>query len=175
MEYSFLESSGELVPARVRQLAVERNLHGDDRWDPSPSSIRRIIHCKVGAPEITGFSANRPNVVGNPNSGPRTPQEWFNVSAFQQLAPDPLGRFQVFGNEGRNVVAGPGYVNWDFSVFKNIKVSESKDIQFRGELFNLLNHTNFRLPVSDISSPNFGQIQTDVSPRVIQVALKFLF
>ena len=128
-----------------------------------------------GAPEITGFSANRPNVVGNPNSGPRTPQEWFNVSAFQQLAPDPLGRFQVFGNEGRNVIAGPGYVNWDFSVFKNIKVTESKDIQFRGELFNLLNHTNFRLPVSDISSPNFGQIQTDVSPRVIQVALKFLF
>jgi hypothetical protein len=54
-------------------------------------------------------------------------------------------------------------------------VTESKDIQFRGELFNLLNHTNFRLPVSDISSPNFGQIQTDVSPRVIQVALKFLF
>ena len=128
-----------------------------------------------GAPEITGFSANRPDVVGNPNSGPRTPQEWFNVGAFQQLAPDPLGRFQVFGNEGRNVIAGPGYVNWDFSVFKNIKVTESKDIQFRGELFNLLNHTNFRLPVSDISSPNFGQIQTDVSPRVIQVALKFLF
>jgi hypothetical protein len=40
-------------------------------------------------PEITGFSANRPNVIGNPNSGPRTPQEWFNVSAFQQLQPDP--------------------------------------------------------------------------------------
>ena len=129
-----------------------------------------------GAPEITGFSANRPNVVGNPNSGPRTPQEWFNVSAFQQLAPDPLGRVQVFGNEGRNVVAGPGYVNWDFSVFKNITSDRvERSIQFRGELFNLLNHTNFRLPVSDISSPNFGQIQTDVSPRVIQLALKFLF
>jgi hypothetical protein len=39
-------------------------------------------------------------------------------------------------------------------------------------LFNLLNHTNFRLPVSDIESPTFGQIQSDVSPRVIQVALK---
>jgi hypothetical protein len=44
-----------------------------------------------------------------------------------------------------------------------------------GELFNLLNHTNFHLPVSDIESPTFGQIQSDVSPRVIQVALKFLF
>ncbi len=127
------------------------------------------------APEITGFSANRPNVVGNPNDGPRTPQEWFNVKAFQQLQPDPLGRFQVFGDEGRNVVEGPRYFNWDFSAFKNIRVTESKEFQFRGELFNLLNHTNFRLPVSDISSPNFGQIQQDVGPRVIQVALKFLF
>jgi outer membrane receptor protein involved in Fe transport len=128
-----------------------------------------------GAPEITGFSANRPNLVGNANSGPRTAQEWFNINAFQKLAPDPLGRFQVFGDEGRNVVAGPGYVNWDFSAFKNIQLTESKEFQFRGELFNLLNHTNFRLPVSDISSPNFGQIQQDVGPRVIQVALKFLF
>ena len=127
------------------------------------------------APEITGFSANRPNLIGNPNSGPRTPQEWFNVGAFQQLQPDPLGRFEVFGDEGRNVVQGPGYVNWDLSAFKNIRVAESKELQFRGELFNVLNHTNFRLPVSDIESPTFGQIQSDVSPRVIQVALKFLF
>jgi outer membrane receptor protein involved in Fe transport len=127
------------------------------------------------APEISGFSSNRPNVIGNPNSGPRTAAEWFNVSAFQQLQPDPLGRFEVFGNEGRNAVEGPGYVNWDFSAFKNIRVTESKEFQFRGELFNVLNHTNFRLPVSDIESPTFGQIQSDVSPRVIQVALKFLF
>ena len=127
------------------------------------------------APEITGFSANRPNLIGNPNSGPRTPQEWFNVAAFQQLQPDPQGRFEVFGDEGRNAVRGPGYVNWDFSAFKNMRLTESMKLQFRGELFNLLNHTNFRLPVSDIESPTFGEIQSDVSPRVIQVALKFLF
>ena len=127
------------------------------------------------APEITGFSANRPNVIANPNSGPRTAQEWFNVNAFQQLQPDPLGRFEVFGDEGRNAVQGPGYVNWDASAFKSIRLAESKELEFRGELFNLLNHTNFRLPVSDIESPTFGQIQSDVSPRVIQVALKFLF
>jgi|HubBroStandDraft_1064217.scaffolds.fasta_scaffold00102_10 outer membrane receptor protein involved in Fe transport len=127
------------------------------------------------APEITGFSANRPNVIGNPNSAPRTAAEWFNVGAFQQLQPDPLGRFEVFGDEGRNAVQGPGYVNWDFSAFKNITLTESKELQFRGELFNVLNHVNFRLPVSDIESPTFGQIQQDVGPRVIQVALKFLF
>jgi hypothetical protein len=54
-------------------------------------------------------------------------------------------------------------------------VTEGKEFQFRGELFNFLNHTNLRLPVSDIASPNFGVVQSDVGPRVIQVALKFLF
>src|ERR1700691_5420095 len=127
------------------------------------------------APEITGFSANRPNVTGNPISGPRTPQEWFNEGAFQKLEPDPLGRVEVLGDEGRNAVEGPGYVNWDFSAFKNFRLTESKEVQFRGELFNFLNHTNLQLPVSDIESPTFGQIQSDISPRVIQVALKFLF
>ena len=127
------------------------------------------------APEISGFSSNRPNVIGNPNSGPRTAAEWFNVNAFQRIIQDPNSPVEQFGNEGRNAVVGPGYANWDVSAFKNIWVTESKELQFRGELFNVLNHTNFRLPVSDIESPTFGQIQADVSPRVIQVALKFLF
>lgn len=73
------------------------------------------------------------------------------------------------------MIAGPGYMNWDFSVFKNMVVREGKDVQFRAELFNFLNHTNFRPPVSDISSPSFGQVQSDISPRVVQLALKFLF
>ena len=127
------------------------------------------------APEISGFSSNRPNVVGNPNSGPRTAAQWFNVSAFQRITQDPNSPAEQFGNEGRNSVEGPGYVNWDFSAFKNIRLTESRELQFRGELFNVLNHTNFRFPVSDIESPTFGQIQSDVSPRVIQAALKFLF
>jgi hypothetical protein len=127
------------------------------------------------APEISGFSSNRPNVVGNPNSGPRTAAEWFNTKTFHAIVQDPNSPVQQFGNEGRNAVEGPGYVNWDFSAFKNIRLTESKQLQFRGELFNVLNHTNFRLPVSDIESANFGEIQSDVSPRVIQVALKFLF
>ena len=127
------------------------------------------------APEITGFSANRPNLAGDPNSGPRTPQEWLNKAAFQRITPDPNSPVQQFGNEGRNVVQGPGYANWDFSAVKNIRVMEGKELQFRGELFNFLNHTNLRLPNSDISSPTFGEIHSDLGPRVIQVALKFLF
>jgi hypothetical protein len=126
------------------------------------------------APEITGFSAFRPNLVGNPNSGPQTVQEWFNVNAFQRLdlSTTPAG---VYGSEGRNVVQGPGLAQWDFSAFKNIRLTESKNLQFRAEFFNIFNRTNFRLPSSDISSPTFGQIQAALQPRLIQFALKLLF
>lgn len=123
-----------------------------------------------GAPEITGFQANRPNLVGNPNSGPKTPGEWFNTAAFAKVT-EP----GTLGTAGRNIVQGPGYANWDFSALKNFKVTESTQFQFRAEFFNILNHTNLRLPDSDISSPNFGMIQAAQNPRLIQFALKFLY
>ena len=125
------------------------------------------------APEITGFSANRPNLVGDPNSGPQTVQEWFNVNAFQRL--NPVTQAGQFGTAGRNIVQGPGLQEWDFSIFKNIPMAESKQLQFRAEFFNVFNHANFRLPDSDISSPTFGQIQEALPPRLVQLALKFLF
>lgn len=131
------------------------------------------VSLQGGAPEISGFSGNRPDVVGNPNSGPRTPQEWFNVSAFQRL--DPVAQAGQFGNEGRNTVRGPGYQQWDFSAFKNIQFRESRTLQFRAEFFNIFNHANFRLPNNDISSPNFGVISEARPGRLVQLALKFLF
>jgi len=130
-----------------------------------------------GAPEISGFSANRPNLVAgqNPNSGPKTTTAWLNASAFERITPDPNSPVQQFGTAGRNIAQGPGYANWDFSVFKNIPVMEGKEFQFRAEFFNFLNHTNFRLPDSDISSPTFNQILAAQPPRLIQLALKFQF
>lgn len=135
------------------------------------------------APEISGFSAQRPNIVSNPfTPGPvaanpncvapaqtRTAAYWFNPCAFVEAATG------TFGDEGRNAVQGPGYSNWDFAALKDIPITERDRLEFRAELFNFLNHTNLRLPVLDIQSPNIGQIQQDVSPRVIQLALKFLF
>jgi hypothetical protein len=129
-----------------------------------------------GAPEITGFSANRPNLIGDPNSGPHTAARWFNTSAFQRVSFDPNSPVQQFGNAGRNIVQGPGYANWDFSAFKNISIGESKQLQFRAEFFNLLNHTNLRLPNSDISNrKTFGTITEALPPRLTQLALKFMF
>jgi hypothetical protein len=130
-----------------------------------------------GAPEITGFSANRPNLVGgkSPNSGPGTVGAWLNANAFARITPDPNSPVQQFGSEGRNVALGPRYTNWDFAASKNFRLTESKDLQFRAELFNILNHTNFHLPNSDISSPTFNQILAAEPPRLVQFALKFMF
>ena len=129
------------------------------------------------APEISGFFSNRPNLVPgqNPNSGPRTAHAWLNRNAFQQITQDPNSPVQQFGSAGRNIAQGPGYANWDFSAFKDIRVSEGKNLQFRAEFFNFLNHTNLRLPDSDISSPTFNQILTALPPRLVQLALKFAF
>jgi hypothetical protein len=127
------------------------------------------------APEISGFFSNRPNVVANPNDGPTTTSAWLNPNAFQRITQDPNSPVQQFGTAGRNIAQGPGYTDWDFSLFKNIPVGESKDIQFRAEFFNLLNHTNFRNPDSDMNSQTFNQILEAQPPRLIQFALKFTF
>ena len=130
-----------------------------------------------GAPEITGFSANRPNLVAgqNPNAGPRTVGAWLNANAFARITPDPNSPVQQFGTEGRNAALGPRYANWDFAASKTIHVTESKEFEFRAEFFNVLNHTNFHLPNSDISSPTFNHILAAEPPRLLQFALKFLY
>jgi hypothetical protein len=64
---------------------------------------------------------------------------------------------------------------WDFSALKNFKFTESKNLQFRAEFFNIFNHANFWVPVNDLNSPNAGQIQTSQPGRLVQLALKFLF
>jgi hypothetical protein len=70
---------------------------------------------------------------------------------------------------------GPGFTPWDFSALKNIHLTESKTMQFRGEFFNLFNHPNFGLPGNDLNSPTAGKILSAAPPRLVQLALKFLF
>jgi hypothetical protein len=125
------------------------------------------------APEITGFSSSRPNVVSDPNDRPHTPNEWVTRNAFQQLT--PAANPGQFGNEGRNAVRGPGLATVDFSLFKNFPVTERSRVQLRAEAFNLLNHPNFMLPQNDIASPEFGQILQAAPPRLLQLAVKWIF
>lgn len=138
------------------------------------------VSAQGGAPEISGFPSDRPDLFGNPTQGTcangaraGTPNCWFNPGAFQRL--DPVTQIGQFGNAGRNIVTGPGVQQWDFSALKNFKFTESKTLQFRAELFNIFNHANFGVPVNDMNSPNVGQIQTSRPGRLVQFALKFLF
>jgi len=135
------------------------------------------VSVQGGASEITGFSANRPNLVPgqDPNDGSHSSNAWLNASAFQPITQDPNSPVQQFGTAGRNIAIGPAYRNWDFSAFKTFRVAEGKQLQFRAELFNVLNHANYRLPDSDISSPTFNHIQAAQDPRLVQFALKFLY
>jgi hypothetical protein len=94
---------------------------------------------------------------------------------YNQFSDPPLGSF----NNGtpRSVCCGPGLEDWDFSVHKKILLSESKYFQFRGEIFNVFNHTNFSNPDGHYSDgPGlFGKITQVGDPRLVQFALKFFF
>ena len=82
----------------------------------------------------------------------------------------------TFGNEGRNVVNGPGLNNEDLSIFKAFHVDEKRQLQFRTEFFNALNHPQFALPGATFGTAQFGQISaTSHDPRDIQMSLKFLW
>jgi hypothetical protein len=93
----------------------------------------------------------------------------------------------TFGNAGRNIVVGPGFRNFDFSVLKNTKIGESSNLQLRAEFFNITNHPNFALPSNILAAPNFGTLfqtpdaaQNNVGlgsggARLIQLAVKLNF
>ncbi len=97
---------------------------------------------------------------------------WFNPNDFQ----DPqLGHFNI-GTQ-RSICCGPGLDQWDFSVHKKIAITEDKYFQFRAEIFNIFNHTNFYNPDGHFSDgPTlFGKITQAQDPRLVQFALKFMF
>ncbi|HLN01637.1 MAG TPA: TonB-dependent receptor [Bryobacteraceae bacterium] len=80
------------------------------------------------------------------------------------------------GNLGRNTFTGPGWYNLDFSLVKDTKITESKQIQFRAEFFNILNHATFATPGASIGNPSFGiSTGTATTERQLQFALRFMF
>ncbi|MDP9159068.1 MAG: TonB-dependent receptor, partial [Acidobacteriota bacterium] len=105
------------------------------------------------------------------------------------LAPGDLSCFNLRGNAGRNILIGPGLTELDFSVFKNnyIKsISERFNVQFRAEIFNILNHANFAPPVTPDNSDIFDGTgaptgvsgllsRTTTTAREIQFAIKVIF
>lgn len=137
------------------QLSYNPSNTGDTK-DP----VRPFVN-----PAFTG-----PVILGNPN-------QWFNPAAF--LAPPNNSGF--YGNLGRDTLIGPGLATWDFSLLKNTRIREGLNLQFRAELFNLLNHANFNTPNAVVFtptgvSPTAGVItSTSTTSRQIQLGLKLLW
>jgi outer membrane receptor protein involved in Fe transport len=79
------------------------------------------------------------------------------------------------GNLGRNAFRGPSFKSVDLGLFKNTKIKENLNLQFRAEAFNLFNRVNLFNPVGDLGSPRFGQSVASFAPRQVQFGLKVIF
>ena len=127
--------------------------------------------------QALGFEGLRPDVLRNPNlpRSDRTLTRYFDSGAFSK------SRFtgshgHDLGDAGRNLVRGPGFVNLDFSLLRDVRIKERATLQLRGEFFNLANTPHFANPNSDMSTGNFGSItQTVGNPRIIQFGAKIKF
>lgn len=126
---------------------------------------------------LTGTNADLPNY--DPSLGPlkgdhnpRHGSPYFNTTLFTQ---EPLGQF---GTSRRRFFHGPGLNNTDLALLKEFSFAESRKLQFRAEAFNVFNHTQFQTPSGNWNSSGvggFGYVTAANDPRIMQVALKFLF
>jgi len=95
---------------------------------------------------------------------------WFDTSAFVE---SDLG---TIGNAKRTICCGPPINNFDFGLHKVFSIDENKHFEFRTEIFNLFNHTQFNNPDGNITDgTDFGRIKRAREPRQVQFALKFFF
>jgi hypothetical protein len=118
-----------------------------------------------------GFTTQRPNVIADPalRAGERTPDRWFNTAAFATA-----NQFTI-GSASRNPVRGPSYHDVDLAAIRRVGFEGERAIEFRLEVFNLLNTTNFGAPAAQLGPASFGTITTALDPRVVQMAAKFWF
>lgn len=133
----------------------------------------------------TGENQDRVNLVGDPFANVPV---LTNTTAVQYLNPAAFAKpaAGTFGNLGRDAIYGPGFASVDFSVFKRIPITERISAEFRAEIFNLFNGTNWANPTATLSSSSFGQLTSTFSngsapglgigePRNTQLALKILW
>jgi hypothetical protein len=136
---------------------------------------------------LSPAGGNRPDLVkpGVLPQNNRYPDAAFDVTWFAQA---PAGRA---GTSGRNQYYGPGLHNHDVALSKEFPLKEQVRLQFRADVFNLFNHTNFANPISDLNNANFGKIAQTLGaatsnsigvsggpvggPRLIQLSLRLQF
>ena len=123
-------------------------------------------------PNTNGAGGSRPDVNGDPvlPSDERSISHWFDTTVFSR--PNEIR----FGNAGRNILFGPGRVNFDLSVFKHFPFGERFRLELSGEVFNIWNTPQFGLPNATIGSATAGTISSTVgNPRQIQVGARLEF
>jgi Carboxypeptidase regulatory-like domain len=173
-----------------RGQAFANALHGWSNGLVSGWSVASIVTLQSGFPFTPQLSYN-PSNDGDTTNPVRPfvnpdfkspvilgkPAQWFNPNAF--LQPPPNSGF--YGNLGRNTLIGPGLATWDFSVIKDTAIHEHLSLQFRAEIFNLLNRANFNTPNLIVFTPSgvsgtAGAItSTSTTSRQVQFALKLLW
>jgi hypothetical protein len=121
--------------------------------------------------DVGSTTTSRPDLIRNPDLpvDQRTPQRWFDTGAF--VTPPPF----KYGNAGRSTILGPGYINLDLSVLRSFQITERSQLEFRFEMFNSLNHTNFGLPGLNFGTSTFGVIGSAYESRDLQLGLKLYF
>jgi hypothetical protein len=120
--------------------------------------------------DVPSYANNGTSLYQNKN--PRKGLPYFTPGFFQ---PEPLGQV---GNAMRRYFSGPGLDNYDMALLKSTAITESTKLQFRAEAFNVFNHTQFKNPnglVNNTGQGGFGYVTSAQDPRIMQVALKFLF
>jgi outer membrane receptor protein involved in Fe transport len=130
----------------------------------------------VLATSVSNAGASRPDRLKSGKIENPTLERFFDTSFNTPGAAWANPAQYTYGNSGRNILYGPRRVNFDFSVYKEIAVTERVRAQFRSEFFNLFNHPQFDLPNASIGSPSAGTISSIVgTPRDIQFSLRLLF
>jgi len=138
---------------------------------------------QYGGPAQSDGLATRPDrqCNGGLPTSQRTVGQFFNTlqsgpgACFTNPATDGLGNPIDFGNSRRNILDGPGLyvVNWSLS--RNFRITDSGKLQFRWEIFNLLNHPNFQLPNDALDEAGAGSITAAGNPRSMQLGAKYTF
>ncbi len=126
---------------------------------------------------VSDLPTYRPNRVGNPLAGTAHVKTATAVNGyFNPLAVTLPTSASPFGTSSRNSVRGPGFNQFDLGLHKAFDLgSESRNLDFRAEAFNLLNHVNYYAPDGNRSNSSFGSITQAFPARQLQLALKLLF
>jgi outer membrane receptor protein involved in Fe transport len=119
----------------------------------------------------------RPNVVlGQPlyPANQTINHYYFNVNAFAVI---PAGGVSgLIGNAGRNILIAPGINDFDFQLYKDTPFLDRQNIEFRWEMYNFFNHTQWGTPAANMESPStFGVISSTAPPRIMQFVLRYSF